>query len=64
MVSGRAALPKEFDLLENFDQTRAVYWAVQDLLDEGSITAKLLGRDLTDKMQNSALPFLVGHKAM
>lgn len=57
---GRALLPKELDLLELPKETRGFYRGLQDLLDKGNIFKAITGRDLTDKVRNSFLPFIGG----
>jgi hypothetical protein len=61
---GRALLPKEFDLLEQFapKEFRPFFRGVQDFLDNWKLFEKvpIVGRDLTDKLRTSMLPFIGG----
>lgn len=64
LVSGRAALPKETDILKFLadKNTRKVIYAVEDMLDAVNIIddVPVIGRDLTDKMRYSLVPVLGG----
>lgn len=63
-VSGRAALPKELDLIKLIPHkpTRQLFFAVEDFLDTVNVVDDIpvIGRDLTEKMRYSFVPFLGG----
>jgi hypothetical protein len=62
LFGGRALLPKESDLLEMVPSVRPFFRGVQDFLDKGKLfeNVPIIGRDLTDKLRYSMIPFLGG----
>lgn len=64
LVSGRAALPKETDILKFLanKEARQVIYAVENALDAINLVDDIpvIGRDLTDKMRFSLIPVLGG----
>lgn len=64
LVSGRATLPKEADLLKFIPnkEVRKAFFAIEDFLDTMNVVDDIpvIGRDLTDKMRYSIFPILGG----